>query len=115
MKVKRWYEQNPQLKIIIDTLKTLNEDVQVAVANDIIQMILENENKFTDEFIEKIHSVYHPTGRRWYDKNETVMSAIEMVKHLENDKQQELLIEILYSILYFNQEKTLNNKNILGD
>ncbi|MEI7474084.1 MAG: hypothetical protein WCK67_04835 [bacterium] len=103
MKNQRWYEENSQLKIIMETLSSLSEEVQVAVANDVIQMILEHKSNYTDEFIEKIHLIHYPVGRRWYDKNETVLAAIEMIKHIEKEKQQDLLLEILYSILYFNQ------------
>lgn len=103
MKPKRWYEKSSQLKIILQTLETLKDDVLINVANDIIQIILEHQAEFTDEFIEKVNNIYYPLGRRWYDKNQTISSAIEMIKHVDDEQKPEILTEILYSILYFSQ------------
>lgn len=102
----RWYDQDNQLKVIMETLEQMEEDVQVSVALDLIQMVLGAQLDDSDGVIEKINETYFPIRRRWYDRDETVHSAVELLKHIDKNERKDLLTEIIYSIIYFKQQNT---------
>ena len=105
MTFTRWYDKDNQIKLLMEALSHLDDDVKVHVAADLIQMAMNKRGHKADELIEEINQEYHPVRRRWYDKDETLHSAIELLKYIDSDEKKEFFKEILYSIIYFNDEK----------
>lgn len=109
MEYTRWYDKDSQLKLIMETLEHMDKDVQIAVAEDLLQMILQISQSDYDKIIAKLNENYIPIRRRWYDKDETTHSAIELIKIVDENLKHEVFTEIIYSILYFTQEKDGEN------
>lgn len=105
MTYTRWYDKDENLKVIMHALEKMDQDAKIAVASDLIQIILNERTADSDEFIDKINENYFPDRNRWYDTDETIYSAIEMLKHTQGEKKKELIREIFYSILHFNQQE----------
>lgn len=98
----RWYDKDNQIKLLIEALEKIDDESQLSVALDVIQMVIFDRGNNTDDFIKKMNSLYIPARNRWYDKEENIHSAVEMLKFVEEPERSELLREILYSIMYFN-------------
>lgn len=111
MKHERWYDKNTILKQIMETLENIDSDSQNDIANDIIQTIVSSKCN-VDNFIHIINDQTPSIRNRWYDKDETLLSAVEMLKNTDENEKKELLNEILTNILRINTEKTAENINI---
>ena len=83
----RWYDKEEDLSIVMKALEFADDDTKLAVAADLIQMVMSKRDTETDEFIEEINEEYIPVRRRWYDKFETLFSAIEMLKYLSPEER----------------------------
>ena len=102
----RWYDKEEDLSIVMKALEFADDDTKLAVAADLIQMVMSKRDTETDEFIEEINEEYIPVRRRWYDKFETLFSAIEMLKYLSPEERSDTLKEVINSIIYFqNKDK----------
>jgi len=110
MQNKRWYEKNEILQQLMIALENTDSDTQNDIANDIIQLVINKQYNF-DDFIHALNNQSPSVKNRWYDKNETLHSAIEMLKNIDENEQKELFIEILETILNFNNEKVLKALN----
>ena len=109
MAYTRWYDKDNQIKIIMDTLEKIDDEIKISVAVDLIQIVMGSKITEADEFIDELNSEYVPVRRRWYDRNETLHSAVEMLKHVEGDEKRELLKEILFSIMFFSDSNKKNS------
>jgi aminopeptidase-like protein len=99
-----------QLKLVMSTLEHVSDDQKLSVAADLIQMVIEARVPDTDDFIEDINLEYVPIRRRWYDKFESLHSAIEMLKFVSGDEKSHVLKELIESIIYFQNNASSNNK-----
>ena len=81
-----------------------DDDTKLAVAADLIQMVMAKRDTETDEFIEEINEEYIPVRRRWYDKFERLFSAIEMLKFISPVERTDTLKEVINSIIFFQRE-----------
>jgi hypothetical protein len=97
---KRWYDKNEILKQIMELLESSDPDTRNDIANDIIQLIV-NKQYDVDTFIQAINEQNLPSRNRWYDKDETMHSAVEMLKNIEESEKNELFKEILTTIINF--------------
>lgn len=102
MKHKRWYDKDEALKRIMEFLENSDADRQDEVANDIIQLIV-NKQYDVDNFIQVINSQTPEIRNRWYDKDETMHSAIEMLKNVDENEKKELFNEILNTFIFENE------------
>ncbi len=100
-KYTRWYDKEEDLSIVMKALEFADDDTKLAVAADLIQMVMAKRDTETDEFIEEINEEYIPVRRRWYDKFETLFSAVEMLKYISPDERAETLKEVINSLIYF--------------
>lgn len=91
----RWYDQDENMKLLINILEKLSEDAQNSIAEEIIQLLMQR-NIDSDSLIEKIE--YVPNRHRWYDKNETLHSAIKMLKKFSGEERKEVFSEIFTSM-----------------
>ena len=109
-KIERWYDKEEQLSLVMRALEFADDDIKISIAADLIQMVLANRDiEEVDDFMEEINEEYIPVRRRWYDKFETVHTAVEMLKHLNPEERSATLKEVINSIIYF------QTQNIKGD
>lgn len=111
MVFKRWYDHNPILKQIMEILEHANPDIQEDIVSDIIQIIISKQYD-TDNFIQSIDNQIPLQRKRWYDEDETLHSAVEMLKNIDENDKKELLSEILSIIIRYNDEKMFENLEI---
>lgn len=97
---KRWYDKNEILQQIMNMLENTDPALREDIANDIIQLII-NRQYDIDSFIQIINNHTPFNRNRWYDKNETMHSAAEMLKNVEESEKKELFNEILFTILNY--------------
>ena len=103
-KYTRWYDKEKDLSIVMQALEFADDDTKLAIAADLIQMVMAKRETETDEFIEEINEEYIPVRRRWYDKFETLFSAVEMLKYISPEERSETLKEVINSLIYFQNE-----------
>jgi len=101
MNYKRWYDKNEILKQIMEMLEKSDPNTRNDIANDIIQLII-NKQYDIDNFIQIIYNQDSSARNRWYDQDETMHSAVEMLKSTDENEKKELFNEILNTILNFN-------------
>lgn len=104
MAFKRWYDKDIILKQIITLLENIDEETQNDIASDIIQLIIDKQYD-VDDFIQTINLRSHDLKNRWYDKNETLHAAVEMLKDTDESDRKELFNEILTTFFNFNKEE----------
>jgi hypothetical protein len=100
-KFTRWYDKDPRLKAIITFLEKSPEEVRIDVAMDIIQLIIQENFTSSDQLIDFARANYIGTGQRWYDSDEMVHTAVEMLKLLSEAERNILLREVADSLIYF--------------
>ncbi|HBG49494.1 MAG TPA: hypothetical protein DDW90_08350 [Cyanobacteria bacterium UBA9971] len=103
MQHKRWYDKNEALKQIMEILESSDPETQNDIANDIIQLIV-NKQYDIDNFIQVINHEIPFNRNRWYDQDETMHSAVEMLKNIDETEKKELFKEILTTLLNFGAE-----------
>ena len=98
----RWYDSDPRLKSLMHFLELASPSIKKDVTMDIMQIIIQEGFRTSDEIIEFFKD--HKAGNysRWYDKNEVTHSGIELLKILNEEEKQTILPEIVNGILYFN-------------
>ncbi|MEW5819906.1 MAG: hypothetical protein AB1782_06915 [Cyanobacteriota bacterium] len=99
-KFMRWYDKDPQLKTIINFLEKAPDEMRNDVAMDLIQIIVQEDFTTSDELITFAKSNYIGSGQRWYDIDELVHTAIEMIKLLNDDERRVVLSEVAQTILH---------------
>ncbi len=101
MSYTRWYDKDQNLKLIMDTLENVEDETKLSIAVDLVQMIAKEKVPYTDDMIDELNSFYIKNRRRWYDYPETLHSAIELLKQVDDEIKDEIFKEILYSIFHF--------------
>jgi len=94
MQYKRWYDKNIYLKQIIEFMESCSGEIRNELANDIIQLAVENQYD-VDSFICDVNNNIPEIRHRWYDKDETTCSAVEMLRSIDEAQRNDILIEIL--------------------
>lgn len=98
----RWYDNDENLQLLFKILKKLPVATQNNIASEIIQ-ILTQKNIHSDRLISSLD--YVPKRSRWYDKSETLHSAIKMLKKLTLDERSEVLSEVFTTVVEFIHKK----------
>ena len=104
-KHKRWYDTDPQLKMVLNFLEVAPDDLRSDVAMDIIQIVLHEEFTSTDEFINFARDNYIGSSQRWYDIDDLIHTAVEMIKLLNDQERAVVLSEAAQTIMYFSANK----------
>lgn len=99
MRRVRWYDKNPGLKEVFEFIENLDEPVQKKIANDIIQILLEDFGLDLDEKINNISKNYTYECKRWYDNNIDLFTSFDIIKTLHKELQNEIVKKIVESIL----------------
>ncbi|MEI8378263.1 MAG: hypothetical protein WCF95_06960 [bacterium] len=92
----RWYDHDENLKLLFKLLQKLPLEEQNTIAFEIIQILMQ-KNSHSDEFISNLD--YVPDRSRWYDKSETLHSAIKMLKNLSAEERSEVISEVFSTIV----------------
>lgn len=103
----RWYDNDPALHRAMEQLRTAPDNYQAQVALNIIKIIVEHqmEEEGSDSLQEvdsaqPLHrsSEAHRQHRRWYDMQETLSSAIQLLADSPADMQQRMIPSIAQMI-----------------
>ena len=91
IKNKRWYDSEPVVKLAVDMLEKAPEQIQLKLADFIIE---EAKNrgaiiKFNNK--EEFNYVW----KRWQDKDEKLFEAMEYLKIIDFDTKKHLSLEII--------------------
>jgi hypothetical protein len=100
----RWYDKDPALKEAMCLLENATQKQQAQVALNIIKIILEHQaesNTFchVEDLMQHLQQGRKPASyRRWYDANETLCSAIDML-HDCPDEFHPVVIPAIYNLV----------------
>lgn len=94
----RWYDKDDNLKLLFQMMQKLSFDAQHTIASEIIQLLTQKKIHM-DEFISEIE--YISDRQRWYDKSETLHSAVKMLKILTPEERCDVLSEVFPTIVEF--------------
>lgn len=105
----RWYDKIPQLKEAFELIKGLDTSVQEKIAEDIIQILINDFNLDLDEEINDISKNYNYKCNRWYDKDINFFSAFEIIKNLPDGLKEQVVNRIYESLMIICLEENKNN------
>ena len=109
MKYVRWYDKDPDLSSLMSFMESLDEEVRDEVAQDLIQIILSEIEANTDGELSHLNDNKITEDKRWYDKNLSLHSAIEIIKNLNEEQRKQIISLIMESIVQilteYNYEK----------
>jgi len=93
---RRWYDQDPLLKEVLELLRAYPTDVREQ-AQTFLSKIEEQIGKDTLEKFYEL-SKAHKTGNRWYDADPTVSKAIELLRVVPPEVQRQAAMRFLESM-----------------
>ena len=111
MKHFRWYDNYPALKELIAVLESLDSQTIDLLAQDFIQIIMDNGFASADSTIDLVNKNSPDKYNRWYDKNYNLHTCIELLKSLPDEKKEILIKSLQESIfqlitdIYYEKEK----------
>lgn len=99
---QRWYDKDPALSQAIETLRHAEDKYQAQIALNIILIIVEHQIEDTthtnvEELVNSLvqtkpsQNAYY---RRWYDLNETLRSAMQLLYDCPDEVQQQVIPSI---------------------
>lgn len=99
---KRWYDADPALRNALESLKQAPDKYQAQIALNIILIIVEHrieDSTLTnvDQLVQtlvKTQATETREYRRWYDVNETLRSAMQLLRDCPDDVQQQVIPSI---------------------
>lgn len=102
MSFQRWYDKDPALCQALDTLRNANDAYQAQVALNIIIIIVEHKIEsetlnHVDDLLQTLIDTKEGSKnyyRRWYDLNETLRSALQLLKDCPEEVQKQVIPSI---------------------
>lgn len=97
---RRWYDKDPILQKAMNILETSDDKLQIQVAINLIKVIIEHnieENVYTsiDDIISAVEFGKSEKGNgRWYDIDNTLRTAIQMLENCNPEMQGKIAKEI---------------------
>ena len=88
----RWYDRDKRINLLIEVLRYANDTLKNDIAYDIIQLINQICPQKSDIIVNSINN--NSRRGRWYDKFDTLRSAIEMMRYLSSKEKEFVLSEI---------------------
>ena len=110
----RWYDKDPVLSMSIRTLANSSDEKQIAVALNLIKVIIEHciqDNKY--ENVEDIMNAVED-GRiqrgysRWYDIDSTVRTAIQMLEKCPSETKKKVALDMAQLVI----EKIVQDEDV---
>lgn len=96
----RWYDKDPILSMSMKTLQNTDDASQIKIALNLIKVIIEHNIESSEfEGVEDILSAVEDgmTKRgnaRWYDLDETIRTAIQMLEACSSEARQKIATEM---------------------
>ena len=117
--VRRWYDRDPLLSKMMRVLKNSDDDFQIKMAINLIKVIIEHHID-TDQF-QSINDIMMAVkdghiekgNARWYDADNTLSTAIQMLENCPVDMQESITKVIASKII--NEFDQIDNKNKESD
>ena len=115
--VRRWYDRDPLLSKMMRILKDSDDDFQIKMAINLIKVIIEHHID-TDQF-QSINDIMMAVqdghidkgNARWYDADNTLRTAIQMLESCPVDMQRRITKDIAEKIISeFNNIDTKNQE-----
>ena len=95
----RWYDKDPDLSHLMTFMQGLNDELREEIAQDLIQILMSEICTDSDGEISVLGESKLTTYKRWYDKDITLHSAIEIIKNLDAEKRKEIISSLRESIV----------------
>lgn len=102
---QRWYDKDPVLSMSMRTLSTSDEPNQIAVALNLIKVII--EHNIQDHKYENVEDIMNAVEdgriqrgqRRWYDIDSTVRTAIQMLEKCSPETKQKVALDMAQIVI----------------
>ncbi len=111
MEYLRWYDKDPLIKEFMNALERLDQDTISLLAQDFIQIMLEDEQINTDNALKSLIQNAPPSYNRWYDKNYDLHSCLEVLKLLNPNLQKKIIEKFKESMYQIIATMYYGNKN----
>lgn len=99
MNYVRWYDKDPDLSHLMKFIEGLPEEVREEIAQDLIQIILNELKTNKDGEISLLSDNKITEYKRWYDQNLSLHSAVEIIKNLDEEQRKEIISLLMESIV----------------
>jgi hypothetical protein len=99
---QRWYDKDPILSQALETLRKAEDRYQAQIALNIILIVVEHHIEArtlatVDALVDTLEQSQEQSKqyfRRWYDLNETLRSAMQLLQDCPDDVQQKVIPSI---------------------
>ena len=101
----RWYDKDPVLSMSMRTLSTSDDSKQIAVALNLIKVIIEHnikahEYENVEDIVEAVEDGIIQRGNcRWYDLDSTVRTAIQMLEKCSPETKQKVALDMAQLVI----------------
>lgn len=101
----RWYDKDPVLSMSMRTLSTSEDSKQIAVALNLIKIIIEHnikarEYKNVEDIVDAVEDGIIQRGNcRWYDLDSTVRTAIQMLERCSPETKQMVALDMAQLVI----------------
>ncbi|OGI20206.1 MAG: hypothetical protein A2255_10530 [Candidatus Melainabacteria bacterium RIFOXYA2_FULL_32_9] len=97
--IRRWYDKDPILSKAVNILETSSDNLQIQIALNLITVIIEhnidnNTYSSVDEIIASADDEKEFGSNRWYDLDDTLKTAIQLLKTCSNELRGKLAEDI---------------------
>ncbi len=90
----RWYDIEPDVYMAISLIEIANDEQKIDYANFIIKTV-KIKDKDMNFIKNKTKNNIKNKYQRWYDKNDTLSTAIEYLKNTTPKLQKEISLDVL--------------------
>ena len=100
----RWHDNDPALQEAMNLLQKATQKQQAQVALNIIKVIVEHQTEsntycYIEDLMQHLKQGRKPASyRRWFDANETLSSAIDLLRDCPEDFQS-TVIPAIYTLV----------------
>ncbi len=101
----RWYDKDPVLSMSMRTLSTSDDSKQIAVALNLIKVIIEHnikahEYENVEDIVDAVEDGIIQRGNcRWYDIDSTVRTAIQMLEKCSPETRQKVALDMAQLVI----------------
>jgi len=96
----RWYDEDKILSKLMSFLEKADDAVRAVVANDLLQIVInEVHSDAINQKIEYLKSNTYGKYTRWYDNNANLQSAIEIIRGLDTQAREDVMLRVIESMI----------------
>lgn len=96
----RWYDEDKILSKLMAFLEKSDDDVRAIVANDLLQIVInEVHSEAINQKIEYLKANTYGRYLRWYDNNANLHSAVEIIRGLDTQSREDVILRIIESMI----------------